>query len=302
MAVPPVSLKCANCGTALSAVVAPSPPTQWFPCPHCRAPVPVLVPRDPPVLYTWEVLPGLYPSLPRPRAPRWRVRSVAAAALIAVAIAAIGVGGALAYYGAEATHAAEYTVSGTVVYGPTGAPVTGATVNLTEDNGSSLVQVTSFGGTFSFAHVPSGGISINVTHPGDAPVTVTTFASPAYDAGTTGLTIGLYPGGASNGTSVSLAPFPDLESFLASIGGAAILLALIATVAGAAAVVARRPSVRTATVIGGSAGVAAPAVLALLGLSTAFPYLLLVAALAGACGAFAAAMGAGELLVEGTEA
>jgi len=300
MAVPPVSMKCPNCGTPLAAVVAPSPPTQWFPCPHCRAPVPVLVPRDPPVLYTWEVLPGLYPPLPRPRPPRWRVRSAAAAALIAVAIAAIGVGGALAFYGAEATHSAQYTVSGTVVRGSTGAPLAGATVNLTEDNGSSVVEVTSLGGTFSFAHVPSGGISINVTYPGYAPVTLTTFASPAYNAGTTGLTIAVYPGSVANGTTVALAPFPDLESFLASIGGGAILLALIAVVAGAAAILARRPTVRTATVIGGSAGVAAPAVLFLLGLSAAFPYLLLVASVVGACGAFAAATGAGELLVEGT--
>lgn len=302
MAPSTVAVRCANCGTALAAVVAPMPPTQWFPCPHCRAPVPVLVPRDPPALYSWEVLPGLYPRLPRPRAPRWRLRTAAAVALLAVAVVAVAVGGGLAFYGAEATRSAAYTVSGTVVSGTTGQPLVGATVNLTNDAGASQVEVTGVGGGFSFSRVPSGGISLNVTAPGYAPVTVSTFASPAYDAGTTGLGIALYPGSLANATTVSLAPFPDLESFLASIGGATILLGIIAVVAGAAAIAGRRPEVRTATVIGGSAGVGVPAVLLLLGLSAAFPILVGVAAIGGALGAFAAASGAGELLVAGTDA
>ncbi|MGC2360173.1 MAG: hypothetical protein WA691_07740, partial [Thermoplasmata archaeon] len=71
MATSTVYLRCPACGGDLRVVLASEPATQWFPCPHCRTPVPAVVPRDPPPLYSWEVLPGLYPALPRPRVPRW---------------------------------------------------------------------------------------------------------------------------------------------------------------------------------------------------------------------------------------
>ncbi|MGC2788982.1 MAG: hypothetical protein WA547_02845, partial [Thermoplasmata archaeon] len=86
MATSTVYLRCPACGGDLRVVLASEPATQWFPCPHCRTPVPAVVPRDPPPLYSWEVLPGLYPALPRPRVPRWRARRAAAAALLVVAV------------------------------------------------------------------------------------------------------------------------------------------------------------------------------------------------------------------------
>jgi predicted permease len=101
---------------------------------------------------------------------------------------------------------------------------------------------------------------------------------------------------------VVLSPFPDLESFLASVGGAAVLCGLITLVAGVAAIVTRRGTARTASVIGGGAGVGVPAVLFLLGLDTAFPILIAIASIAGAFGAFALASGAAELLLSEPDA
>jgi hypothetical protein len=221
-----------------------------------------------------------------------------------VAVASIVLGGALAFYAAEATAPGQYAVSGTVYYVSGGVPhaAAGATVILTEDGGRTETNLTSGDGSFQFSGVPSGGISLNVSLSGFAPETLTTFASPVYDAGTTGLTIRLLPAYQSNGTSVALAPFPSLENFLASIGGAAILSAMIAAVAGVAAIATRRGTIRTAGVIGGGAGAGVPAVLYLLSLNVAFPLLLLFASVVGAFGAFALASGAGDLLFTRTDA
>jgi len=303
MAAPGIPVRCTSCGTELRAVLAPSPSTQWFPCPHCHAAVPVVMPRDPPPLYSWEVLPGLYPPLPMPRPPRWSLRTAATIALVAVTILAVVLGALLAFYGVEAGRAAEYSVSGTV-YEQVGAglrPAGGALVILTEEGNRTVRTTTALDGTFAFANVPSGGVALNVTHAGFAPVTVDTFVSPVYDAGTTGIAVTLHPLGTSNGSTIELAPFSDLESFLSSLTGGAGLLLLVALVAGLAASATRRGTARTAAVIGGGAGAGMPAILLLLGLDGPFPVLLAVASLGGAVGAFALASGTAGILTEGSE-
>src|SRR5271157_5822027 len=114
MGAPAVSVRCPTCGADLRVVLAAAPPTQWFPCPQCRNPVPVVVPRDPPPLYSWEVIPWLYPNLPPPRRGRWPGRPAAAIALAVVAVASVMLVVLLAGYGVQATAPSHYTVSGVV--------------------------------------------------------------------------------------------------------------------------------------------------------------------------------------------
>ncbi len=295
MCPPTVRIVCPRCRTPLAAVLAPFPSTQWFPCPHCRTPVPVVVPRDPPPLYAWEVLPGLYPALPRPRASRWRPRTLVTIALGTVVIVSAVLTALLVAYGVGAGSPASYEVSGDVVK-PSGQAATGATVVLTENDGHELSTTIGFASaSFEFANVPAGGISINVTLAGYAPVTIDTFASPVYNAGTTGFGIQLEPGSADNGTTYVLSPFPDLETFVASIGAGAVLLGLIAVVAAGATVAGFRNDRGALVVVGGGGGAAAPLALYLLSLTGVFPSIALASAIAGAAGAFVVAVGALEL-------
>lgn len=301
MAAPGLSVRCPACGTELKAVPAAAPPTQWFPCPHCRAPVPVVLPRDPPPLYTWEVLPGLYPPLGRPRAPRWRIGRAVAIALAVTAVACVVLGGLLAYYGVGVGTHGSYSVSGVVLrdVGGVDRPADLARVVLTDNNGANFTQVTGPDGTFAFGGIPTGGVSINVTLSGYSPETLTTFVSSVYNAGSSNLTITLEPGGPANGTAVALAPFPDLESFLASVDGGAALLVIGGAVAAFAAAATQRHGPRAAGVVGGAAGLCAPAVLLFLGLYLAFPVVVAGTAVAAGLGAFALTISAAELYRSG---
>lgn len=290
MDTPSVTLRCPACGQDLRVVLAPAPPTQWFSCPHCRNPVPVVVPRDPAPLYSWEVYPGLYPALPRPRPPRWRPRRVATVALAGVFVLALTFGGVLAYEGVLAAAPASYVVSGTVATeaaGGAAVPAAGARVALTEDSGATLVRTTAADGSFVFGGVPAGGIALNVSFPGYAPVEVETFASPVYNAGTQGISVVLVAGGAGGGSTLALSAFPSLESFLATVGGGAVLLGLVAGVAAAATVLTVRKDRPAVGVVGGGAGLLAPVALYLLGLAPVFPLLLVASGLLASLGSFA---------------
>lgn len=302
MTAPTVTMRCPACGLDVRAAVAPAPPTQWFPCPRCHAPIPVVVPRDLPPLYTWEVAPGLYPTFPRPHPPRFSARRATVIALIGVVVLAVAFGGLLSYYGFVAAGPASYTVSGIVkaqrALGGTG-PVSGAQVLLTEDGGARLSQITASDGSFEFRGVPPGGDRLNITLPGYAPVDVLTFASPVYDAGTQGISVTLVPGGAADGTTVVLSTFPDLETFLASIGSAIALLGIVAAVSGSAAVLTLRHDRPALGVVGGSAGLAAPFALFFLGLSSAFPVTVAATALLAAFGTFALGLRTVELVQTG---
>jgi len=304
MGAPSVSVRCPSCGADLRVVLAPSPPTQWFPCPQCRSPVPVVVPRDPPPLYSWEVLPGLYPTLSPPRRPRVRLRRMAEVALIGVAVVAVVLGGFLTVLGAEALTPESYVVSGTVFeMGPGGAstPASGATVVLTGEGTTMQTEVTSLSGAFSFSNVPAGGITVNVSLSGYSPVSVETFASSVYDAGTTDLSITLSPGSATQGTTVALSPFPDLESFVASIGSGVVLLGLVAVVAGVAAVVTARRDRPAVGVVGGVAALLVPVALYFLALGGVFPTIIAGTAVLAGFGAFATTTRTIEIFQVGPE-
>jgi len=264
----------------------------------------VVVPRDPPPLYSWEVVPELYPPLPLPRRPRVPLPRLARATLVGVVVLAVVSAAILATYGTEATGPASYTVSGTVYlewktngYGPGGVR---PTVLLTVDNGRTFVNQTNTDGQFSFSNVPVGGITLNVTAPGFASTTVYTFASPVYNAGTTDLSITLDQNPA-NATTVTLSQFPNLETFLASIGSAIVLLGIVALIAGIAVA---RPKPTDRPAIGVAAGVAAmliPVVLYFLALDGLFDLLTVVTAILGGFGAFAATVGAIEVYQRGPE-
>jgi hypothetical protein len=275
MGAPTVDVRCPTCGGDLHVVLAPAPPTQWFPCPHCRAPVPVVVPRDPPPLYSWEVLPGLYPALPAPRIPRRRGPSAVTAALLTIAVLAAVCAGVLVYDAWDVVQPASFGVAGIVESGASGfaQPVAGATVRMTNDANQTSTEVTGPGGTFSFSHVPAGGVTLNVSAPGFSTRSVLTFVSSVYAGPTSGIVIDLTPGAASNVTSVALAEFPDLEQFVAALGSGAVLLAVVTLVAGAAAVLASRRDRPALAVIGGGAGLVSPFVLLYLSLTPLTPLL-----------------------------
>jgi hypothetical protein len=208
---------------------------------------------------------------------------------VVVAVLAAALAAVLVYDAWDAAQPAAFTVDGTVGHEVGGAvePLVGAQVILTNDANRSTDMVTGFDGSFSFAGVPAGGVTLNVTAAGYAPFAVATFVSLVYGTQATGLQIVLVPGSAGNGSSVALTPFPDLEQFVASVGSGAVLLALIALVAGVAAVATVREDRPALGVVGGAAGLLAPFVLFYLTLSAVFPLLEEVTAMMAAAGAFA---------------
>lgn len=290
--------RCPACGQALRVVLAPGAATQWFPCPHCHRPVPVVPPRSLAPLYSWEVVPGLYPALPPPRRRRLRPRTVTLAALGALTVASFLLAGTLAVYGWEASAPASFTVSGTVE-GSNGfgssSPLSGASVALTGEGGFHQTRTTNAFGSFSFTGVPAGGVNLSVRALGYEDGFLVTFVSTVYDAGSSGLVITLGPAGQGTASAVEKTPFPDLETFLATVGGGVVLYALAGLLGVAATVVLRRPRGAAVGIVAGGAGVGVPAVGFLLGLSSAFPLLALGTAVAGGLGAFVLAVEAAIL-------
>ncbi|HYA71326.1 MAG TPA: carboxypeptidase-like regulatory domain-containing protein [Thermoplasmata archaeon] len=232
-----------------------------------------------------------------------RVRRMAQVALAVLAALAIVLAVVLGILGTEALGPASYQVSGTVMEQGLlrSVPAAGATVVLTVNGGTPVRTFTGPDGSFSFSRVGAGGISMNVSLPGYAPVTIDTFASPVYGTAVTGLSILLVPGNASNATTESLTPFPDLETFVASVGSGAVLLGIVAILGGWAAVVTGRSNRPAVGVVGGAAGVFAPVALFFLSLSGVFPSLLLATAALAAVGAFAATTRSLEILQVGPE-
>lgn len=300
MAPAPQTVRCPRCGGFLTAYPWPAPPTQWVACPHCRTPVPVVLPRERPPLFSWEVYPGLYPPLPPLRSTRWRTRGLATAVLLASVIVAAGLGGMLVYEGWAAMAPRSFAVGGTVYESPTGGPgvepAAGATVTLVDDAGATYSVVTGSTGSFSFEGIRPGGVELNVTLAGYSTVLVQTFVSAVYVAGGSpgGLAIVLDPGPASNETVVDLTPFPSLESFVATIWSGAALLGLAAIVAGVAAVVTWRADRPAPGVAGGAAMIAAPLALEILSVGVVEPLVVDVSLAL-------AALGAVVLVVRGLE-
>jgi len=213
---------------------------------------------------------------------------MAQVALAAVAALAIVLGAFLAILGAQALGPGTYAVSGTVAeQGLLGnTPAVGATVTLTNDAGQRTTQNTGADGSFSFSNVAPGGISLDIRQPGYAWVTILTFASPVYSTSLTGLSILLVPGNSANATTQTLSPFPNLESFVASIGSGVALLGVVAIFGGVAAVVTGRSDRPAVGVVGGASGLLAPVALYLLALGGVFPDLIVGSAVLAAIGAF----------------
>lgn len=228
----------------------------------------IVADRDPPPLYTWEVYPDLYPSAPIPRGEPHRWGPGIVALLFAAAIVLAGLAAALAVDGAVTDGAGPYAVAGHILSeGPNGAvPLPGALVQLVGEAGVTRTTVTDALGTFRFASVAPGGISLNVSYPGLAPVQLELFASPFYATGSVNdLRIVLTASGIDpTGTNVETA-FPDLESYLTSVGSAAVLLAGGAIAAGLAAAAARR-RVSALVVAGGAGAAVAPVACLIVGL------------------------------------
>jgi hypothetical protein len=299
MGPPLVSVRCPTCGGPVNVVPAPSPPTQWFACPHCGTPVPVVVPRDPPPLYTWEVVPGLYPYLPAPQFPRWRARRAAATALTAVAVIALAFAAVLGFYAVAATAPGTYSVSGSVDLQPTSIttpfPAAGATVVATDEAGHNYSTRTGTDGAFAISGFPTGGLVLNVSYPGYAPLELYLFFSSVYTAAASGVDVTLGVGNNSTGVVGSLTPFINLETFVAAIGGAIVLFGAVALVAGIAAVLTLRSDRPALGVVGGGAGLFAPLALVLLDLGTPFPLLLVASGAIAAVGGFALGIRAIEM-------
>jgi len=298
MGPPSVTVRCPSCGRALTATLAPAPPTQWFPCPSCHAPVPVVVPRDPPPLYTWEVVAGLYPRLVPPRPPRWRPTTIAAVALAAASVLAAVSAGLLGYEGYAASQPTTVSVSGTVFKDAGGGllvPAPGAHVSLSVDGNLFAATTAGPGGAFQFVKVPGGGLELNVTAAGYGPTIVYTFASRSYSTQTHGLSITLEPGGPANSSVNALTPFADLETLLAYVGGASVLFGVASLVAAGAALAVRRPDGAVPGVVGAGAAIAVPAVLLFLSLGDSFPYVTILAGVVGGAGAVAMVVAALEL-------
>jgi hypothetical protein len=306
MASATVEARCPSCGQDLRATIGPVPATQWFPCPRCGAAVPVVAPRDLPPLYSWEIVPALYPLQSVARRPRWKASVVASLALVAATLLSAACAGLLGYDGYVASEPATFVVSGEVGQQlPDGsvAPLSGAQVVLYEnDNQTVLTRVTGLNGSFQFSDVPAGGIELNVTGPpssGDAPLDVYTFASRSYSTQTQGLLLTLQPGTPSNTTVDALTPFPDLATLLSYAGGGAVLCGGAALAAGFGAFALRRPRGTVLGVIGSGAAVSVPAVVLILSLSSAFPVVTAAAAVAGGLGAFALVLAVAQLATQG---
>ncbi len=304
MSAGPLTVRCPACGQGLRVVLAPGPATQWFPCPSCHRPVPVAAPRSPSPLYTWEVVPGLYPALPPPRRPRFRPARLAAVALVLVTLLSLLLASALAVYGWQASAPESFTVSGYVETSSGGGPpqpIVGAHVLLAGEGGFRASATTSVSGAFRFTGVPSGGVNLTASAVGYANATLATFVSPVYDAGSSGLVIGMDPASSGNRTVTALSPFPDLETFLATVGGAVVVLVVAAGVAVVGVVRVARPDGAVYGILAGGAGAALPAVVYILALGDPFPWFALGSAVAGGFGAFAIAIEA-TMLTRGPRA
>jgi carboxypeptidase family protein len=301
---PWTTIRCPRCGRFL---VAPSPPTSepaWFACPHCAQPVPVLAPRDPPPLFSWEVYPHLYPPAHPPKVPGPAVGRLLTALLVTATVVLAGLAGGLGWAGAATLAPGGFTVRGFVVQsggsGPS-VPLVGASVNMTGESRASSTT-TGGDGSFSFSSVPAGGISLKVTEPGFEPVLLHLFASALYSTAGVGapVYVGLTPGPpTANTTDVALSSFGNLDGYLTNLWSSSILLGMGAVVAAVGALAAFRERRLSYAVAGAGAAIAGPVAPGLLGVMGVFPVVGWFAALAIALGAVALGLGTVRLAALG---
>jgi hypothetical protein len=302
---PLVTIRCVRCGRLLVAPVPPGADPLWFTCPHCAQPLPVVAPRDPPPLFSWEVYPHLYPPARPPKVPGPGVGRLLVALLVTAALVLVGLAGGLGWAGASSLQPGAFTVEGLVMLstgGDTSVPANNSLVNLSSESGEVQTVATVSDGQFTFHGVPSGGLTLNVTHAAYGPTLVQLFASSVYSSAGVGrlLVVTLLPGSAGNVSYESYTPFGDLDGFLTSLGSSAVLLAFGAVVAAVGAIAAHRGRRLPFAVAGGGAAIAGSLAPGLLGVETAFPLVTWFAGLAITTGAVALGLATVRLASLGT--
>lgn len=289
----PVTLRCPRCGQWLAALPPPGAGLYWTHCPACFYPVPVIHPRDPPPLFSWEAYPHLTPrvSVPWSGGP-WAGKLLNILLAISLGILVLLVGFLLGT-GASAFPAHHYTVSGTIVERSLASlgylPVSGATVRVTGGNGYSSTTTSSLNGSFLVANVPSGGIVLNVTAPGYAPEQFDLFDSPIYSApgsGTVGINVTLARGTASDGILFVESSFPSLEALVATLWAGAVILGVGTILVAVALRLGWRGERPAWGVAAGATALLAPVAVFELSLAEVVPLTLLLSLLLGAIGAF----------------
>ncbi len=286
-AAPSLSLTCPRCHGTFAAPVPPSGTTGWVTCPHCATPLPVVAPRDPPPLFSWEVYPQLYPRLPPARSPARRVPAACFVALVVLTVLLALLAGLLAYGGAVSLNPPTYSVAGVVQLSDL-TPLPGSLVNLTGENRFHAVEVTSANGAFAFSGVPGGGITLNVTNRTYGYLRLEFFLTPLYQSlggNPQQIFFRFSPDPTANNVTIVDTPFGDLETFLASLFGGAVVVGVAGAVAALGALGIRQHRSRTIPLAGGAAGVAAPAAVAALGLTPVFPAVSVLDALVIGIGA-----------------
>jgi hypothetical protein len=223
------------------------------------------------------------------------------ALLAAVVVLLAIVAGGFLLQGGQALYGPEYTIAGHVTGAPaTGGPpgpIAGASVNVTGEGGFQDIVETGLDGAFTVPGVPTGGITLNITATGYAPLRVDLFASPGYtgtvhDLGD--LRLVLSPGEPGQGTTLVDTDFATLEVFLAILFSGSSLLGLAAVIALVGLLKERRGHDAWG-VVGGMAGGLAPVALLELGVTSLSPVLTALSAVAGALG-FGAVVLAAALL------
>ncbi len=302
MATPWVPLRCPRCAAA---VAVPPPMTTaagWVICPACGATFPVLAPRDPPPLFSWEAYPGLYPALPAPRRPAPAIGRVTAAALVATALLLLGIAGFLLWGGASSLAPGQFSLGGKVVLA-SGAPLAGATVNLRSEAGYNTTVTTSASGEFGFRGIPAGAAVLNVSAPGYRTVNIAVFLSASYRATGAGpggqVSVAMSGGATYPADQIAESPFANLETYVANLWSATVLLAIGGFLAAAGALFAyrgRRPVVAASAGVG---AMVAPIALVELGATTAFPLLDWAITAATALGVVAFLLSASAMICVG---
>jgi len=291
-----VTVRCPRCGAYVAAPARSPTTASYATCPHCSTTVPIVAPRDPAPLFTWEVFPSVYPSLPVPRAPGARLLTVVGVALLVATLLLAGLAGFLVWNGVEAVGPGTFTLHGTVVrsseFSSVTEPVAGGTVNVSGESGFHELVLSNASGGFVVTGIPAGGVSVNVSAPGYSSVLVEVFVSAIYATASSSspLVVTLTASAGSPSTIVVQSPFPTLENLLASLGSAAVLLGIAALIAGVGARAALRKGRVTHAVVGGAAALIAPAALFELGETIVFPYLELPTVALAAIGALAVSL------------
>lgn len=287
---PSVTLRCPQCGGLLAAPTPVGPLPGWFQCPHCGRPLPVVPPRDPAPLFSWEAFPQLYPAAHPPRPIGPLVQRVGGGLLIGITVVLLILAGGLFSQGAAALPGHSYVVAGHVTAAPgvgsPAGPVSGARVNLTGEDGFSAVTYTAPNGAFRVGGVPTGEITINVTAVGFSPLVMELFASRPYSApaSVSDLALQISAGNDSTSTIEVLTPFSSLENFLATLWSGTAVLGLAAVVSAAGAVRLLGRERLAYGVAGGMAGALAPIVLYTLGVAGMFSWMTDLAVAVGLAG------------------